>query len=158
MRLAMNIHWHRQPAAFDAGTSERPLLARLSYRQVALAAALLVLAVAHQVYVATLPRTLVVQAALLDAAAATGALSPSANANQVRAALDRYFPNGEATVDPTLYPREVDVTFHDLDAATCRESARRIRRIEGNVVVQLVGYASPRDCGSTNAMTWRIMP
>jgi len=45
-----------------------------------------------------------------------------------------------------------------LDRTTCLDAIATARRLEGEVVVELLDYAAPADCRDDNDMTWRFMP
>lgn len=95
---------------------------------------------------------------LASGAAALRTLSASASPASVTAALRSALPGRAMRVDPAGFPSVVAVTLQNLDWPSCIAAERSVRRLEGQVVVELEGYASPDDCRSSNDMTWRLMP
>lgn len=144
-------HW-AEPAPFHAAP------VRFSYREVALALTLFALVIAHQFFLTTRTQTLEIRAALTEAAAVAGALPATERDDEVRSAIRRPFEGRAVAIDSSQFPGEIDVTLRDLGRGTCLENERFTRRIEGQVVVQLVGFQSASACGDRNAMTWRILP
>ncbi|HUB96250.1 MAG TPA: hypothetical protein VL993_10050 [Stellaceae bacterium] len=99
----------------------------------------------------------VIGSELAAGATALNALPPDASRETVRKTLESLFPNRAVSVDPGSFPVAVAVTLKNIDRATCVSAEHSARRIEGKVVVELKGYASPAACGSANDMTWRLM-
>jgi hypothetical protein len=91
-------------------------------------------------------------------AAASDLQSASAMPSKRLAARLRQDLRGhDVTIDEAAWPN-IAVTFHRLDAATCREAVRDVGRLEGLVVIALDPQLDVRDCGESNNLTWRIMP
>lgn len=63
----------------------------------------------------------------------------------------------DVTIDKSDWPN-IAVTFHQLDAATCRKAVKEVGRVDGLVVIALDPHLDVRDCGESNNLTWRIMP
>lgn len=99
-----------------------------------------------------------VRSELAAAAAAAGRLPVSATHDGIRQELLIPFSDHVATVDPAGFPVSVVVTLHGLDRTTCLDAIATARRLEGEVVVELLDYAAPADCRDDNDMTWRFMP
>jgi hypothetical protein len=95
---------------------------------------------------------------LVSGAAALRAIPASASPESVTAALRAALPGRALRIDAAGFPAAVAVTFQDLDWQSCAAAERSARRLEGRVVVELEGFASPADCGDRNDMTWRLMP
>jgi hypothetical protein len=93
----------------------------------------------------------------LDAAAAPLQSPSAAPSERLLAELRHDFRDREAAIDATSWPR-VSITLRHVDAATCQDAAAQARRIEGLVVIALEGYATAKDCGLANDMTWDLMP
>jgi hypothetical protein len=149
-------HWAHAGAAIAAPS--RPPRSRFPHRVVAAVFVMFVVVIAHQLYFATETRARVIRAALIHAAAATAKLPATESGDEVATALHRYFPDRDATIDPSRFPAEVDVTVRNLSQRSCLDAERVARRIEGKVVVQLDGYDEASACGARNVMTWRILP
>jgi hypothetical protein len=95
---------------------------------------------------------------LASGAAALRAIPASAAPERVTAALRAALPGRALRIDAAGFPAVVGVTFQALDWQSCTAAERSARRLEGQVVVELVGYASPADCRGSNDMSWRFMP
>ena len=95
---------------------------------------------------------------LASGAAALRTLPASASPARVTAALRAALPGRGIRVDSAGFPAVVAVTFPDMDRPSCVAAERSSRRLEGQVVIDLEGYASPEDCRASNDMTWRLMP
>lgn len=100
----------------------------------------------------------VIRGDLRSAAADARALAFTASPAEVQEAIVPDFPGYDATVDARSFPTSIAVTLHALDRKSCLGARAAARRIEGSVVVELLGYASPADCQQRNDLTWRIMP
>jgi hypothetical protein len=72
-------------------------------------------------------------------------------------AIRRHFSEHSVALQTDSWPL-VSATLQHLDKATCVDASTTARRMEGLVVVELDGYRSAEDCGTDNAMTWRILP
>jgi hypothetical protein len=68
------------------------------------------------------------------------------------------FPGNAVDVDATQFPGRVVVTLRGLDRITCMAASASVQRIEGEVVIELRGFASPSECGEHNDMAWLILP
>jgi len=86
------------------------------------------------------------------------ALPASTARPRVDAAVKQSFRGRAVSVDSAEFPSVVNVTFHGIDRKSCLAAEASARRLEGAVVVELVGFPAKSDCGSRNDMTWRIMP
>jgi len=95
---------------------------------------------------------------LASAASDAHALPFMATAAEVQEAIQPNFSGYDATVDARSFPVSVAVTLHNLDRRSCLDARTMAQRLEGRVVVDLVGFSSPADCRQHNDMTWRIMP
>src|SRR5690348_11518921 len=84
-----------------------------------------------------------------------GINQPAAHVQKTVAAL---FPESAVDVDATQFPSRVIVTLRGIDQITCVTAATSARRIEGEVVIELRGFASPDECGDHNDMAWLILP
>jgi len=80
---------------------------------------------------------------------------PPDHVQKIVAAL---FSANAVEVDATRFPGRVVVTLRALDRITCLTASAAARRIEGRVVIELRGFASPGDCGERNDMAWLILP
>jgi hypothetical protein len=76
---------------------------------------------------------------------------------RVLAELRRDFSDHDVTINASSWPN-VAITFHHLDANTCREASASIDRLEGLVVIALDPRPDASDCRAANDLTWRIMP
>ena len=132
--------------------------ARVPRRFKLLAAALLMLLAADQIWVALESPAERIRDGLSGAGYETAALSWKTPPEAVQRAVADYFPGRAVSVDPTRFPAEVSVALRGIDRATCVEALGLARRMEGSVVIALDGYASPADCAAENVMIWRIMP
>lgn len=72
-------------------------------------------------------------------------------------AIRRHFRAHPVALETDHWP-EVSVTLQHLDRAACLDARLVARRIEGLVVVELMHYRAPADCGDDNDMTWLILP
>jgi hypothetical protein len=95
---------------------------------------------------------------LAAGAAAVGALAHGATAADAREALQPSLAGRWSSIDASRFPAAVAVTIRSLDRQACVEAESSARRLEGDVVVELVGYRAAADCREANDMTWRIMP
>lgn len=95
---------------------------------------------------------------LATAAEALSALPSNAKSARVTAALRAAMRGRTVQVDPSGFPTSVALTVQDLDWRSCVAAEQAARRLEGSVVVELQGFASPADCQASNDMTWRLMP
>jgi len=95
---------------------------------------------------------------LRDAAAEARTLPMTASPAEVQQAIEPYFAGRTATVDARGFPTQVSVIQHGLDRSSCMDAAALTRRLEGRVVVELIGYRTAEQCAENNDMTWRIMP
>lgn len=77
---------------------------------------------------------------------------------QVQKTVAALFSGNSIDVDASAFPARVTVTLHALDRNTCLTTSSAARRIEGKVVIELRGFASPNDCGERNDMAWLILP
>ena len=98
------------------------------------------------------------KADLQAAAAAVRGLGMDQPSDQVQKAVAALFPRNAVDVDATQFPGRVVVTLRALDRIACRTASAAARRIEGEVVIELRGFASPGDCGERNDMAWLILP
>jgi hypothetical protein len=78
--------------------------------------------------------------------------------DHVQTSVAALFPGNNVDVDATQFPGRVVVTLRALDRVTCQAASAEARRIEGRVVIELRGFASPGDCGEHNDMAWLILP
>jgi hypothetical protein len=122
----------------------------------ALAVALIVMG--YQLFVAALTPGETIERQLTSAAATLDRIAWDAPSEKIRQAVSGHFADGVATVDLSQFPAQTAVTLHGLSRAECLDAAQVTRRIEGQVVVELEGYATAADCHERNDMTWRIMP
>jgi hypothetical protein len=95
---------------------------------------------------------------LAAGATALNALPANASMDAVRRTMESSFPGRAVSVDPGDFPAAVAVTLKGVDQPTCVSAEHSARRLEGKVVVELQGYATPAACGATNDMTWRLWP
>ena len=95
---------------------------------------------------------------LAAGASALNSLPADASRDAVRRTLETSFPGRAVSVDPEGFPAAVDVTLRGIDRPTCISAETSARRIEGKVVIELQGYASPGACRVANDMTWRFLP
>ena len=72
-------------------------------------------------------------------------------------AIRRHFRAHPVALETDHWP-EVSVMLQHLDRAACLDARLVARRIEGLVVVELMHYRAPADCGDDNDMTWLILP
>lgn len=98
------------------------------------------------------------KADLLAAGAAIRALGVNQSPARVQKTVAALFPDNAVDVDATQFPVRVAVTLRALDRITCVTAATSVRRIEGDVVIELHGFASPSECGEHNDMAWLILP
>ena len=78
--------------------------------------------------------------------------------DHVRQTVAALFRRDAIDVDVSQFPARVVVTLRALDRSTCLSTSSAARRIEGKVVIELRGFASPSDCGERNDMAWLILP
>jgi hypothetical protein len=78
--------------------------------------------------------------------------------DHVQTSVAALFPGNKVDVDATQFPGRVVVTLRAVDRVTCQTASAEARRIEGRVVIELRGFASPGDCGEHNDMAWLILP
>ena len=95
---------------------------------------------------------------LTSAAAELRSLPADAPSSEIERAVAGAFIGRSVTVDPARFRDLVTVTVHNLDRNACLRAQSGSRRIEGLVVIELVGYRSADECGTRNDMTWRLMP
>jgi hypothetical protein len=95
---------------------------------------------------------------LRDAASQARRLSYMATPAEVQEAIQPSFAGYDATVDARGFPTSVSVTLHGLDRDACIGAVSAAQRMEGSVVVNLLGYPTAAQCRERNDMTWRIMP
>jgi hypothetical protein len=100
----------------------------------------------------------IIRGDLESAASEARILYFTATPAEVQQAITPYFRGFNTTVDARSFPASVSVTLHGLDRNSCLDASAVARRLEGRVVVNLLGYRSAADCGERNDMTWRIMP
>jgi hypothetical protein len=98
------------------------------------------------------------KADLQAAGAAVRGLGMDQPSDHVQKTVAALFPGNAVDVDATQFPGRVVVTLRALDRIACRRASAAARRIEGSVVIELRGFASPRDCGERNDMAWLILP
>lgn len=99
-----------------------------------------------------------IRSELMSAAAEfEGRISPQPSAADIHA-IERHFLAHPVTVDAARTWPQVQVTLRGVDRETCLDVRSSARRMEGLVVVDLLGYASAADCNDSNDMAWRIMP
>lgn len=117
-----------------------------------------VIGTGYELFAALRPPGQIIRGELEAAAAEVRSLPANEPISAVGQAVGRHFRDHSASVDARGYPAPLTVTLYGLDQATCRDAADAARRIEGLVVVSLLGYGSPGDCRAKNDMTWRISP
>jgi hypothetical protein len=78
--------------------------------------------------------------------------------DHVQETVAALFAGNPIDVDVSQFPARVVVTLRALDRSTCLSTASAARRIEGSVVIELRGFASPSACGERNDMAWVILP
>jgi len=78
--------------------------------------------------------------------------------NRVQKSVAALFLGNSIDVDASRFPARVVVTLRALDRNTCLNISTGARRIEGKVVIELRGFASPNDCRERNDMAWLILP
>lgn len=78
--------------------------------------------------------------------------------DDVQKTVATLFAGNSIEVDASRFPARVVVTVRALDRNTCLDISARARRIEGSVVIELRGFASPDDCRERNDMAWLILP
>jgi hypothetical protein len=100
----------------------------------------------------------VVKADLQAAGAAIRELGINQPRDHVQKTVAALFRGHAVDVDATQFPSRVLVTLRALDRITCLTASTSARRIEGEVVIELRGFASPSDCGEHNDMAWLILP
>jgi hypothetical protein len=98
------------------------------------------------------------KADLQAAGAAVRELGVSQPADRVQKTVAALFPGNAVDVDATQFPGRVVVTLRGLDRITCMAASASVQRIEGEVVIELRGFASPSECGEHNDMAWLILP
>jgi hypothetical protein len=113
---------------------------------------------AHQLVLAMQSPGQAIRSNLRDAAAEAHTLAMTASPAEAQQAIESYFAGRTATVDARGFPTKVLVTLHGLDRSSCTDAAALTRRLEGRVVVELIGYRTAEQCAENNDMTWRIMP
>ena len=99
-----------------------------------------------------------VKADLQAAGATIRDLGINQPANHVQKTVAALFRGHAVDVDATQFPGRVVVKLRALDRVTCLTAATSARRIEGEVVIELRGFASPDECGERNDMAWLILP
>jgi hypothetical protein len=95
---------------------------------------------------------------LQAAGAAIRALGSNQPLDHVQQTVAELFPGHSIEVDAARFPARVVVTLRALDRNTCLDISAAARRIEGKVVIELRGFASPDECGERNDMAWLILP
>lgn len=78
--------------------------------------------------------------------------------DHVQRTVAALFRGHAVEVDATQFPGRVVVTLRALDRVTCLTASASARRIEGEVVIELRGFASPSECSEHNDMAWLILP
>lgn len=76
----------------------------------------------------------------------------------MRAAIRRHFRESAVEIDMAGHWPNVAVSFGGVSRLACEAAVRQTSRIDGAVVVDLLGYRSADDCGERNRMTWLLMP
>jgi hypothetical protein len=100
----------------------------------------------------------VLRADLQAAGAAIRDLGLSQPLDHVQKTVAALFPGNTIDVDASQFPGRVVVTLRALDRNTCQTASTAARRMQGKVVIELRGFASPGDCGERNDMAWLILP
>lgn len=155
MSMTLSTDAPLQTSLFAAA---RDSFARLPRTVRVLAAAWLVLAVGYETSLALQSPAQRIRHELKAAAADVHALPWTRADERLQFAIDRNLADHTYRLDTTKFPAAVAVTLLSLDKNTCLEARTAARRIEGPVVVSLVGYRSDADCRDDNAMVWRILP
>lgn len=141
----------RSGTARRARTSRRPLAKRFT------ACALAVITAWTLTSVARSPGD-ILKTDLQAAGAMIRALGWNQPLDHVQKTVAALFPGHSIDVDASRFPARVVVTLRALDRNTCVNISDGARRIEGRVVIELRGFASPNDCGERNDMVWLILP
>ena len=76
----------------------------------------------------------------------------------MREAIRRHFRESAVEIDMVGHWPNVAVSFGGVSQLACAAAVRQASRIDGAVVVDLIGYRSAEDCGERNRMTWLLMP
>ena len=123
-----------------------------------MAACALALATALAVTSMVPSRCDILKADLQAAGAAVRDLGANQPPDHVEKSIAALFPGNAVDVDATQFPGRVVVTLRALDRTMCLAAATSARRIEGDVVIELHGFASADECGEHNDMAWLILP
>lgn len=150
-RTRLGIAGARRAAASHTANAGAWRVRRVAARAVALAAALAAMSMARS------PGDML-KADLQAAGAAVRDLGSNQPADHVQKTLAALFPGSAVDVDATQFPGRVIVTLRGIDQITCVTAATSARRIEGEVVIELRGFAAPDECGDHNDMAWLILP
>ena len=141
----------RSATARRAGNPRRSLAKRFTACALALITALTLTSVARS------PGE-ILRTDLQAAGATIRALGWNQPLGHVQKTVAALFPGHSIDVDASRFPARVVVTLRALDRNTCLNISDGARRIEGRVVIELRGFASPNDCGERNDMAWLILP
>lgn len=144
----------------DAADSRRPTAAGRAAKagEWRMAACALALAMAWAATSAMRGPGDILKADLQAAGAAIRNLGLNQPLDHVQKTVAALFPGNAIDVDASQFPGRVVVTLRALDRATCQTASAAARRMQGKVVIELRGFASPGDCGEHNDMAWLILP
>jgi hypothetical protein len=147
----------------DAAESRRPTAAGRAanageWRARRMAACALALATALAAMSTVRSPSDMLKADLQAAGAAIRELGINQPPDHVQKIVAALFSGNAVDVDATQFPGRVVVTLRSLDRITCLTASAAARRIEGRVVIELRGFASPGDCGERNDMAWLVLP
>lgn len=145
-----------------SGHDPRPMLRRLA-RRLPRGFWILLLVLAswageYTLYRAVEPPGLALRHELEGAASELGQQVVLAPVPGMRQAIRRHFRESAVAVDIKRDWPNVAVSVGGISQAACLDALRHDRRIDGSVVISLQGYRSAADCGTSNDMTWWLMP